>query len=66
MRVRFDQQTDALYIRLDEAPVSESQEVAHGLVLDFDSSDRVVGIEVLDVRKRLPKAHLNQIDFEVV
>jgi uncharacterized protein YuzE len=55
-----------LYIRLDETPVSESQEVAPGLVLDFDANDRVVGIEVLDVRKRLPKAHLNQMDFEIV
>jgi uncharacterized protein YuzE len=65
MRVRFDQQTDALYIRLDEAPVQDSEEVSPGVVLDFDAEKRVVGIEVLDVKRRLPNAHLRQIDFEV-
>jgi uncharacterized protein YuzE len=47
MRIRFDSETDALYIRLDEAKISESAEVAPGLVLDFDAENRVVGIEVL-------------------
>jgi len=65
MKVRFDQETDALYIRLDEAPVRESEEVSPGVVLDFDAEKRVVGIEVLDVKRRLPNAHLRQIDFEI-
>jgi uncharacterized protein YuzE len=65
MRVRFDSETDALYIRLDEAKISESAEVAPGLVLDFDAENRVVGIEVLDAQKRLPAAQLKQIQFEV-
>ena len=56
MKVRFDEQTDALYIRLDDAAVRE---------LDFDSRNRVVGIEILGVRQRLPDAQLKQIQFEV-
>jgi uncharacterized protein YuzE len=65
MRVRFDQETDALYIRLDEAAVRESDEVSPGVVLDFDADSRVVGIEILDVKRRLPEAQLKQIQFEV-
>jgi uncharacterized protein YuzE len=65
MKVRFDEETDALYIRLNDAPVNESEEVSPGVVLDFDAENRVVGIEVLNVQKRLPDAHLKQIQFEV-
>ncbi len=65
MKVRFDEQTDALYIRLDDAAVRESEEVSPGVMLDFDGSNRVVGIEILGVRRRLPDAQLKQIQFEV-
>ncbi len=65
MRVRFDEAADALYIRLDEAAVEESEEVSPGLVLDFDDQNRVVGIEILRVGQTLPSAQLKQIQFEV-
>src|SRR4051812_2409154 len=65
MKVRFDQEADALYIRLDEAKVVESEEVKPGLVLDFDADGRVVGFELLNAGRQLPAAQLRQIQFEV-
>ncbi|MEI8393686.1 MAG: DUF2283 domain-containing protein [Rhodospirillaceae bacterium] len=65
MKVRFDEQADALYIRLDEAAIEESEEVSPGVVLDFDAENRVVGIELSRVRARLPSAQLKQMQFEV-
>ena len=65
MRIRYDPQADALYIRLDESAITESSEVSPGVVLDFDAKDRVVGIELLDVRQRCPGADLRRIEFEV-
>ena len=65
MCVRFDQKTDALYIRFDEAAIIESEEVSPGIVLDLDADNRVVGIEMLNVKERLPNASLTQINFEV-
>jgi len=65
MKVRFDQEADALYIRLDESTVVDSEEVGLGVVLDFDANNRVVGIEVLNAQTRLPEAHLKQMLFEV-
>jgi len=61
MKIHFDEEADALYLRLDDAPVIESQEVSAGIVLDFDDRRQVVGIEVLDVRKRFPNADPNMI-----
>jgi len=57
MKVRFDQEADALYIRLDDSPVAESEEVGPDVVLDFDANNRVVGIEVLNYRRSRGLAH---------
>ena len=40
--------TDMLYIKLADGISTESEEVALGIVLDFDEHSRVVGIEIED------------------
>lgn len=61
MRIRYDEEVDALYIRLDDSKVVESEEVKPGIVLDFNAKKQVVGIEVLDLKRRVPKADLKQL-----
>ena len=62
MRTRYDPEADALYMRLAEAPIVDSEEVRPGIVLDFDVDGRVVAIEILDVSEHVAKgadfAHL--------
>ena len=65
MRVRFDPEADALYIRLAEWEINESEEVRPGIVLDYDVDGRVVGIEVLGVQQRLPEARPAITEMEV-
>jgi uncharacterized protein YuzE len=36
MRLKVDKKNDALYFRLDESPIVESEEVQPGVVLDFN------------------------------
>lgn len=52
MKIEFDQQADAMYIRLRAGTVAESDEVRPGVVFDFDAEGRVLGIEMLDVSQR--------------
>ena len=52
MKVEYDQQADAMYIRLRTGKVIESEEVRPGIVLDFDAQGQVLGIEMLDVSQR--------------
>ena len=52
MKIEYDQQADAMYIRLRAGTVAESDEVRPGVVLDFDSSGRMLGIELIDVSER--------------
>jgi uncharacterized protein YuzE len=65
MRMRYDEKADALYLRLDESKIVDSEEVQPGIVLDFNADKQVVGIEVLDLRRRVPNADLKQLKFEV-
>ncbi len=65
MRVHFDEKADAIYMRLDESKIVESQEVQPGIVLDFNEHNQVVGNETLRVKDRVPQANLKQMQFEV-
>ena len=65
MRIKFDADADALYIRLHDAEIVESKEVSPGVIVDFDGQDRVVGFEVLDFRKRFPEADLDRVTLDV-
>ena len=65
MRVHFDDKADALYFRLDDSKIAESEEVRPGIVFDFNGDDQVVGIEILRLKDRVPLANLRQMQFEV-
>ena len=65
MRVHFDEKADAMYLCLDESDIVESEEVRPRVVLDFNKNDQVVGIEILNLKGRVPLANLKQMQFEV-
>ena len=52
MKLTIDPKADALYLRLNDAEIVDSQQVAPGVVLDYDTEDTVVGVEMLHVSKR--------------
>ncbi len=66
MKVHYDEKVDALYIRLDDSKVTESEEVKDGIVLDYNKEDQVVGIEVLNVGRRIPIPELKKVQLEFV
>ncbi len=52
MRVRLDKSADAIYLDLTGKTIDSSEEVAEGVILDYDEDGLLVGIEVLDASKR--------------
>jgi uncharacterized protein YuzE len=64
MRLKVDRENDALYFRLDESLVVESEEVAPGVILDFDRDGRVVGVEMLALSTRVESEQLRVLQFE--
>ena len=53
IRIRYDAKVDALYIRLREGEIEESDEVSEGVVMDYDDAGLLMGIEILDASKIL-------------
>jgi len=66
MKLKIDRDADALYFRLDEAAIVESEEVQPGVILDFDKENRVVGIEILGISSRVSVEHLRSLQFETI
>jgi uncharacterized protein YuzE len=64
MRLKLDKESDALYLRLDEAPVLESEEVQPGVILDLNAEGKVVGVEILNLSAQVPPEQLRVLPFE--
>ena len=47
MKIQYSQDADALYISLRDVDVAESDEISKDIVVDYDESGNVVGIEIL-------------------
>jgi len=57
IRTSYDPEADAMFVWFgpEDTKSVETEEVAPGVMLDFDSEGRVIGIEVLGVRQRMVK-----------
>ena len=64
MRIEMDKNSDALYFRLHENKIVDSEEVQPGVILDFDENDQVVGVEFLAVSKRATTQELSSLQFK--
>ena len=66
MRLHVDKEADALYLRLDDSKIIESEEVSPGVVLDFNERNEVVGVEMLHLSKRSSTVKTTALEFETV
>ncbi|MCC6297726.1 MAG: DUF2283 domain-containing protein [Anaerolineales bacterium] len=66
MRLKIDKENDALYFRLDESAIVESEEVQPGVILDFDKDNQLIGIEILNLSSRIGQEKLNFLQLETV
>ncbi|MHC4443475.1 MAG: DUF2283 domain-containing protein [Planctomycetota bacterium] len=64
MKLIVDEKADALYLRLDDSKIVESQEASPGVILDFNDKDQVVGVEILRLSGRSPSLNLRELHFE--
>lgn len=64
MKLHADKAADALYLRLDDFPISESEEVKLGVVLDYNECNEVVGVEMLRLSTRSSTLNLSRLEFQ--
>jgi uncharacterized protein YuzE len=53
MRVHYDSEVDAIYIKLGNEKPDGVVEISEGVNLDTTSKKRIVGIEILNASKRI-------------
>lgn len=66
MRLTIDESADALYLVLSEEPAQRSEEVAPGIVLEYDDAGRVVGLEMLYLSRRAPTLDPRRLLYETL
>lgn len=61
MRIEYDPEADALYIQFREAKPSDNKDIEEGVTADFNAEHQLIGIEILNVSRRLPADALSTI-----
>lgn len=64
MKIEYTRSSDALYIRLRQAPIVDSRDIEEGVTIDLDGEGHIVGLEVLDASERLGWAELLNVNIE--
>ncbi len=58
MKINYYPETDSLYIDLSSKPSVDSREVSDGIVLDYDESGNLVGIDIDEASTKLEMQEL--------
>lgn len=63
MKLKYDKDTDVLYISLSDEVVFESDENKSGVIIDYSTDGKIVGIEILSASKKMPNPL--KVEYEV-
>ena len=66
MKLTYFPETDSLYIDLSIKSGVKSEEISEGVVLDYDSEDNLVGIDIDNASKKLDLSELITIKMPIV
>ena len=66
MRIHYSHQADALYIRLKDVDITNTDEITEDIIMDFDKDGNVVGIEILSASEKADTKQLIIQAFEKV
>ncbi len=61
MKIQYDNETDSIYVKFSDDIVVESEEKPDGSIVDFNASNEIVAVEILNV-----KANSYEIDIPTV
>jgi uncharacterized protein YuzE len=53
MKIKYDKETDILYVRFLETKIAESDEQKPGIIMDYDADGNMVGLEVLNASEKI-------------
>ena len=53
--IHYDRDVDAAYIRIENQKVLDSEEIADGIIVDYDEDNKIVGVELLGIKTIQPE-----------
>jgi uncharacterized protein YuzE len=65
VKISYDQKADALYIKLQDGSPLKTRRVEEGLLVDLDEAGRLVGLEIIGMKGRIPIPELGKIIIEM-
>lgn len=64
MKITYDKEVDAAYIKLSDFSPSGVIEISEGVNLDVTENGQIVGIEILDATNKFPLRNLFSCEYE--
>ena len=64
MKIEYDNEIDALYIRIQEKYVAHTKELEEGINIDIDEDNKIIGIEIIGAAERYSKKDIFNISTE--
>ncbi len=64
MKITFDKEADAAYTYLNSGEFSSNKKIDEDTIIDLDEKGNILGIELLNVSKRISKDFLSSISVE--
>jgi uncharacterized protein YuzE len=64
MKITFDKEADAIYIELNSGKFASNKKIDDYTIIDLDENENILGIELLNVSKKISKDFLSNISVE--
>lgn len=61
MKITFDKEADAMYIEVSGEEFAKNKKIDSETIIDLDKKGKIIGIELLNVSKRMAKDFLSDI-----
>lgn len=65
MKITYDKNADAMYIEIQEGEFFTNKKINGETIIDLDKNQNILGIEILNVSKRMPKDFLSKIRMKI-
>jgi len=65
MEISLDLKADALYIKFQEGKFAKNKKMDEDTIIDLDAKGRLLGIEMLNVTKKVPAKDLSDVSVKL-
>ena len=64
MEINYDKEADAMYIEFRKGDFTKNKKIDDFTIIDLDKENKILGIELLEVSKRIPIESLSEVNVK--